>query len=154
MGGKSESKSSNGNYTSTDRRLVADNGSFGLTGDDNAVSWSSTENNALQYADHSTNITNTLDGGAIKSSAEVVKAALETVGNADAVSGEGFSKLLDLAGELFEGGGRALERSQELTNSAYQQAVESKQGAIDNRTIAVLAMAGAAAVIGYAAVKS
>lgn len=155
---KKSNSSSSTTYQNNDRRVVADGFGVGLSGDGNALSYDV----ALST---STNTTiNTLDGGAIKESADVVKAALQTVQKADAVAGEGFGKvvslasdsfgrLIDLAGDVLDGGATALERSQELTAQAYRESVETRQATIDNKTIATIAVAGAVAFIGYGAMK-
>lgn len=145
MGSKSKSSSST-TYQNTDKRVVADGGGVGLSGDGNAVS------------------INMMDGGAIAASADVVKAALQTIEKADATAGEGFEstlrlasdsfgRLVDLAGEVLGGGASALERSQELTAQAYRESVETRQATIDNKTIATIAIAGAAAFVGYGMMK-
>jgi len=152
MGGKSSSKNkSTTSYQAIDKRVVADNGAVAMSGDSVAMSTYMTD--ARQWADNSQTNVQMLDGGAIRESAEVVKSALQTIQKTDATNGEGFGKLLDLAGNLFEGGATALERSQSLTADAYRQAQETKQATIDNKTIVVIAIAGAAAVIGYGAMK-
>lgn len=145
MGSKSKSSSAT-TYQSTDRRVVADGGGVGMSGDGNAVS------------------INMMDGGAIAASADVVKAALQTIEKADATAGEGFestlrlasdsfARLVDLAGDVLEGGASALERSQELTAQAYSESVETRQATIDNKTITVIAIAGAVAAVAYGASK-
>lgn len=140
MGGKSSSKSSNATtYSNTDKRVVADGFGAGVSGDGNAVNYS-------------VRMTTT-DAGAIKGGVDVARKALEVVQASDATAGEGFSKLLDLAGALFEGGATALERSQEMTAQAYRESVETRQATIDNKTITAIAVAGAVAIIGYGAIK-
>lgn len=153
MGSKSKSSSAT-TYQNTDKRVIADGGGFGLSGDGNAISTSSTSYTTV----------NALDGGAIKQSADVVKAALQTISKADATAGEGFEtmlrtasdsfgRLVDLAGDVLGGGATALERSQELTAQAYRESVETRQATIDNKTIATIAIAGAAAFVGYGMMK-
>lgn len=138
MGGKSSSKSaSTTTYSNTDKRIVADGFGVGVSGDGNAVNYN------VQM----------LDGGAIAASADVVRSALQTVEKADAVNGEGFGKLLELAGDVLAGGATALERSQELTAQAYRESVETRQATIDNKTITVIAIAGAVAAVAYGASK-
>lgn len=145
MGSKSKSSSAT-TYNNTDKRVVADGGGVGLSGDGNAVS------------------INMMDGGAIAASADVVKAALQTIQKADATNNEGFEstlrlasdsfgRLVDLAGEVLGGGASALERSQELTAQAYRESVETRQATIDNKTISTIAIAGAVAFIGYGMMK-
>lgn len=145
MGSKSKSSSST-TYQNTDKRVVADGGGVGLSGDRNTVS------------------INMLDEGAIAASADVVKAALQTIEKADATAGEGlestirlasdsFARLVNLAGDVLGGGATALERSQELTAQAYRESVETRQATIDNKTISTIAIAGAIAFIGYGMMK-
>jgi hypothetical protein len=64
----------------------------------------------------------------------------------DATAGEGFSKVLDLAGSLFTKNFAALETSQQGVASAYQTAQELKGSALDNKTVALLGIAGAVAL--------
>lgn len=153
MGSKSKSSSAT-TYQNTDKRVIADGGGFGLSGDGNAISTNTT---------NTTNI-NALDGGAIKESADVVRAALQTIEKADATAGAGFEstlrlasesfgRLVDLAGDVLGGGASALERSQELTAQAYRESVETRQATIDNKTIATIAIAGAVAFVGYGMAK-
>lgn len=147
---KKSNSSSSTSYQNNDKRVVADGFGVGLSGDGNALNYS-------------VNMTTT-DAGAIKESADVVRAALKTIERTDATNAEGFdsvvslagdsfSKLVSLAGDVLGGGAAALERSQELTAQAYRESVETRQATIDNKTIATIAIAGAAAVIGYGALK-
>lgn len=153
MGSKSKSSSAT-TYQNTDKRVIADGGGFGLSGDGNAISTNTT----------STTHINALDGGAIKASADVVKAALKTIEKADATAGEGFestlrlasdsfARLVDLAGDVLGGGASALERSQELTAQAYRESVETRQATIDNKTISTIAIAAAVGFVGYGMMK-
>ena len=126
----SKSKSSTNTSTSTtDRRMVTDGGSTALN-----LSQGGTKN-------ANTTTVNITDGG-------IVKEALDTVKAVDATNGEGFEKLLDLAGVLFEGGGELLKSSQ-ATSTAQIEAINAasadKAGAIDQKTMIVLAVAGATA---------
>lgn len=145
MGSKSKSSSAT-TYQNTDKRVIADGGGVGLSGDGNAVS------------------INMMDGGAIAASADVVKAALQTIEKADATAGEGFestlrlasdsfARLVDLAGDVLGGGASALERSQELTAQAYRESVETRQATIDNKTISTIAIAAAVGFVGYGMMK-
>lgn len=124
-GGSSSTSSAQTTTTNTtDKRQVVDNG-VGVSSDSSTVT------------------VNVLDQG-------IVEAALDTVKASDAVSGEGFTKLLGLADKLFTGGVDIIGKTQ---NSALAQldAVNSsandKKGAIDQKTIVVLALAGAAALV-------
>lgn len=125
MGGKSSSSSkstSNIVTTTTDKRQVVDGG-VGVT------------------ADNSTVNVQTLDAG-------IVKDALDTVKASDATNGEGFEKLLDLASNLFDKGGALIEKTQDTTLAqieAVNAAANDRQGSIDQKTVVVMAVAGAAA---------
>lgn len=130
MGGKSSPKtSSTTTYENTDRRVVADGLGVGVSGDNNQTTYS------VQM----------LDGGAIAQSADVVRAALETVSKADATAGDGFGRLLDLAGGLFEGGAGVIEKQQAMALQTLDRALEAKTGTIDNKTIMVGVIAAAVA---------
>jgi hypothetical protein len=89
--------------------------------------------------------------------ADIVKKALDTVSAADATSGAGFSQLLTLAGGLFEGAGRLIGGTQQAALQSYRDAqgataramdtaTAAARGGIDNRTLTMIALAGAAAV--------
>jgi len=121
-GSKSQS-STNTTTTTVDKRMVVDGGSLGVT------------------ADGSTITVNALDAG-------IVEKALDTVKASDATNGEGFSQLLDLASNLFDKGGALIEKTQDATLAqidSINAAANDKQGAIDQKTMIVLAVAGATA---------
>lgn len=114
LGGSKSSATTATNYTSTDKRNVADNGSMSISGDRNVI--------------------NTTDNGA-------VQAALHFAENADAVQGQGMQNLIQMAGTFFDQSRQAVTHAADMTAQAYQQAADSKT--IDNRTIAVIAIAAA-----------
>lgn len=124
---KGGSKSSSANTTTTnttDKRMVVDNG-LGISSDSSTVT------------------VNMVD-------ADIVKAALDTVTASDATNGEGFEKLLSLAGNLFEAGGKLIDKTQTASLAQLEtinSAANDKTGAIDQKTIIVLAIAGAAAFV-------
>jgi hypothetical protein len=67
----------------------------------------------------------------------------------DATNGEGFGRLLDLAEGLFVGGGQMVQSMANSTQDSLEKintAANDKEGAIDQKTILILACAGAAAV--------
>ncbi len=162
MSGGSKSKtSSSSSFSNEDRRVVADGGSLGLSAENvlgagmqSGITGSKNRVNLTDAStDNSVTTLNLLDGGAIKESADVVRAALRTVEVGDATNGEGFSRLLDFAGRLFDGAGDVISRSQSMAESAQAGALatasEMKTGSIDNKTIVVIAVAGAAAVAAW-----
>lgn len=124
-GGSSKSSSSNTTTTNTtDKRMVVDNG-LGISSDSSTVT---------------VNMVDT----------DIVKAALDTVTAADATNGEGFEKLLSLAGSLFDAGGKLIDKTQTASLAQLEtinSASNDKAGVIDQKTIIVLAIAGAAAFV-------
>jgi len=122
----SNSKSATTTTTNTtDKRMVVDGGSMGVTADGSTI-----------------NVT-TLDSG-------IVQAALDTVKAADATNGEGFEGLLSLADKLFDKGGELVASSQNTALAqieAINAASADKAGTIDQKTMIVLAVAGAAALV-------
>lgn len=123
MGGSSSSASSSSQTTNNvDKRLVVDSG-VGVTADNSTV------NLSVQTTD-----------------AEIVSRALDTVDMNNATNQEGFSKLLDAADTLFQRGENLIGQTQKSVADAYTLAQTTKAGTIDNKTMIVLAIAGAATV--------
>jgi hypothetical protein len=123
MGGSSSSASSSSQTTNNvDKRLVVDSG-VGVTADNSTV------NLSVQTTD-----------------AEIVSRALDTVDMNNATNQEGFSKLLDAADTLFQRGENLIGQTQQSVADAYTLAQTTKAGTIDNKTMIVLAIAGAATV--------
>lgn len=126
FGGSSKSSSSNttSNY---DKRVAVQDG-FGLSGDNNTVQM--------------------LDGGAIdqafKFSGETVSRALDSVDSNNATLGAGYESLIDASREIFNSGQNLIGQTQKAVADAYGNAQADKAGTIDNRTLIVLAAAGAA----------
>jgi hypothetical protein len=75
--------------------------------------------------------------------------ALNTVDLSNATNAEGFTQLLDAAGNLFDRGEGLIGQTQKSVADAFSQAQNDKAGTIDNRTIIVLAVAGAAALFAF-----
>lgn len=118
-GGSNSNSNTSTSTTNTDKRLVVSSG-VGVSSDSSTVT------------------VNTLDSG-------IVTQALQTVAGADANAGQNLNGVLALAGKLFDGGFKALADSQAMTAQAYSNATTDKAGAIDNKTIAIIAVAAAAA---------
>jgi len=126
MSNSSSSKSkSSSSTTNQDKRVVADGGSVGVSGDSVTVNLS--------------------DQGAIS-------AALDFGKEANAIAGSSYEKLLDVASGIFEGAATAVSKAQDQTASAYQTAVAEKSGTVDNKTIMVVGLA-AAGVMAMKAMK-
>lgn len=108
----------------TDKRMVVDTG-VGISSESSTV-----------------NVT-TLDAG-------IVNKALDTIRQNDAGLGEGFTKLLGLAEMLFKDGSDLIESTQTASLAQLEtinSAANDKTGAIDQKTIIVLGIAGAAALV-------
>lgn len=117
MSNKSSSKSSSSSTTvNKDQRVVADGGSIGVSGESVTL--------------------NVTDGGAVQS-------ALDFGKEVNAVAGSNYDKLLDVATGLFQGAASAVSKAQDQTAAAYQTAVTEKSGSVDNKTIAIVALAAA-----------
>lgn len=157
-GSSSSSSASTQTITETtnnvaDKRLVVDGGGLGITGDGNGIGLTSNTS-----TNTTTNIT-TLDGGIVraaldaitasnKSNAQTTQAAIDAVTTADATNGDGFTKLLGLADKLFTTGADLIETTGQTTLAqvaALNTAQNDERGAIDQKTITVLAVAGAVA---------
>lgn len=129
-GGGGSSSSTSSTTTNIDKRLALESG-VGISSDQSTVT------------------VNTLDAG-------IVDKALQTVQLADATSGQGFSQLLALTDKLFTGAGQALQTTQATTLAqvgALNQAQNDARGAVDQKTIIVLAVAGAAAAFAFSRKK-
>lgn len=115
--GKSSSNATT--TTNTDKRLVTGEGSLGVSADNSSVTL------------------NMLDGG-------IVSEALKTVQISDAISADGFGKLLNVAESLFNQGQNLIGQTQSAVAQAYSQAQTDSKSTIDNRTVIVLGVAAAA----------
>lgn len=116
------SKSSNASTTQNYDNRVAVQGGVGLA---------NSNGNAVTI--------NTMDGG-------IVARALDSIDTNNATNAEGFTKLLDAAESLWQRGENLIGQTQKHVADAYSQAQTDKAGTIDNRTLIVLGVAGAAAL--------
>ena len=124
----SSSSSSQTNQTyNTDKRLVVDQG-IGISSDSSSVT------------------VNALDAGIVGDSLKAVTKALDTVSTADAVAGDSLNRIIGLADKLFDGAGKLVTETQKTAATFAQSAAADNKGVIDNKTIMVLGVAGAAAV--------
>lgn len=127
----SSSSSTSSTTTNVDRRQVVGEGAIGLASDNSTINL------------------NTLDAG-------IVNKALDTVAAADATNGQGFSTLLTLADKMFTKGGTILEKTADTTMAqvaALTTAQNDQKGAIDQKTIMVLAGVAGAVAVSYLAGK-
>lgn len=76
----------------------------------------------------------------------VIGGALDSVNVANAINADSFTRLLDAAENLWDRGEGLIGQTQKAVADAYSQATSDKAGTIDNRTVIVLAVAGAAAL--------
>ena len=83
---------------------------------------------------------------AIGSNNDVISMALDSVNLANANGADGFTALLGAAESLWNRGENMIGQTQQAVADAYTNAQSDKSGTIDNRTIIVLAVAGAAAL--------
>lgn len=118
-GGGGGSSSSSTSTTNVDKRMAVGDGGIGASAENSSVSISSVDS-------------------------AIVARALDSVDVAGAANGEGFSALLNAADKLFNRGQNLIGQTQQAVADAYGQAQTSKQATIDNKTIVVLAVAGAA----------
>lgn len=157
MGLLSSSSSKASSYSATenqDKRIVADGGS-GVISTDRSNLFDSSGGGVLNLnlstgqgqnrssSSTSVSLTQTsTDYGAID-------AAMQFAGKTvDAVAGQGFEALLDLAEGLFERASAAQADAMGAVSAAYAQADADKAGSIDNRTLLILAAVAAVVVVG------
>lgn len=67
--------------------------------------------------------------------------------DADVSARAGFDKLLNLGASMFDTSAKAVNKAQDMTAAAYSAATAEKAGALDNKTILILGLAGAAALV-------
>lgn len=115
-------RSSSASTTNNIDRRVAVQGGVGVSGDGNTVM--------------------TVDP-------EVVARAFDSIDKNNAIGAEGYSKLLDTAKMMFNTSEGLIGKTQSAVADAYAQAQTTKQSTIDNKTIVVLAVAGAVAAIAF-----
>jgi len=123
-GGSKSSSSSATTTTNTDKRIAVESG-IGISSDSSTVT------------------VEALDGA-------IVQKALDTVQAADATAGQGFSQLLGLADKLFTGAGEVISSTQNASLKQLETlntAANDSKGTIDQKTMIVLAVAGAAAIV-------
>lgn len=121
-------------------------------GGGSSSSSSSTTNNTDKRITQQSGVALTVDGSTVNVTnqtvdKEIVGAALDTVNTGNALANDSFVKMLGLADKLFTGAGQALESSQQTTLAqvgALSSAQNDAKGAIDQKTIIILAAAGVA----------
>ena len=159
-GGSSKSSSSTTtNTTVTDKRMVVDGGSIGISSE-GGMSYAPVTNittldgGIVANALDSVNIANaTLGDGyeaLVESSSDGYKRLIDVTADMNTSSSNSFGQLLELAGKLFDSGASMIEKSQDATLAQIETInarAADQEGTIDQKTIIVLAVAGAAAVL-------
>lgn len=133
FGGGGGSSSNTTTTTNIDRRIAVGDGGIGVSGDHNSivVSDQGAIDDAFKFADH-----------------------------ANAINGQGFTKLLDSAAannkdflsaatKIFNDGQGLIGQTQKSVADAYALAQTTKQGTIDNKTIVVLALAAVGGLFAF-----
>ncbi len=121
-GGSSSSSSTATTTQNTDKRIAVEQG-IGISSDSSTVT------------------VQALDAG-------IVSKALDTVASSDATAGAGFTQLLTLADKLFTGAGAVIEKTQDTALAqigSLNASANDARGTIDQKTMIVIAVAGAAA---------
>lgn len=123
-GGSSSSSSTSTSTQNTDKRQVVDNQSVGVSSDSSTVNVQMT------------------DLGAINASMEMLR-------NGGLGLQESFDKVIGLADTLLKGSLDTVKTSNAVVTQAYETAQNTANGAIDQKTMMVLAgVAGAAFIFG------
>ena len=79
--------------------------------------------------------------------AEVVGKALDSVNVSNALNSDNFTKLLDVQKDMFNTSQGLIGQTQKSVADAYAQAQTEAKGTIDNKTIMVLGVAAAVALV-------
>lgn len=99
---------------------------------------------------NNTNTTNVMDGGIVSRSLQTVDdtvtRSLNSINLNNATNAQGFESLLGAAESLWQRGEKLIGQTQQSVADAYMTAQTEAKGTLDNRTIAVIAVAGAAAL--------
>lgn len=121
-------------------------------GGGSSSSSSSSTNNTDKRITQQSGVALTVDGSTVNVTnqsvdSEIVGAALDTVTTGNALANDSFVRMLGLADKLFTGAGQALNSSQQTTLAqvgALSSAQNDAKGAIDQKTMIILAAAGVA----------
>lgn len=143
MGGKSSSKSSSTTYN-TDKRVAVQDG-IGLSGDGSSVSVTNniTDAGIVSRALDSIDLSN---ANQAESFSNLLDASATGFDKLVGAQSSGFTDLIEVAEGLWSQGQNLIGTTQKAVADAYGQAQADKAGTIDNRTLIVLAVAGAAAL--------
>lgn len=159
-GGGSSSANTTDNYN-IDRRVATDSGSVGVSGDNNSISVQSLDKDvAIKAIDTNASSYNALLGNtaSILNNSTNVQAGnygalLDTTNSIVKSNATSLDKLIDSATSMFNTSEGLIGQTQKSVADAYSTAVSEKSGTIDNKTIVVLAVAGAVAAFAFAGRK-
>lgn len=145
IGGSSKSSTASTTNNNDKRNAVQDG--IGISGDRNALAVNTTTNitdgGIVSRALQSVDLANTTSGAGLS---DLLDTAGDLFGMQSQNQAVGFETLLNVAGDIFNQGQGLIGQTQKAVADAYGQAQNDKAGTIDNRTIIVLAVAGAAAL--------
>lgn len=142
-GGGGGSSSSTTSTENSDKRLAVSSGA-GITGDNSSISVysTSTDSGLVSRALDSVDAANAVNAEGFEN---LLNASTKNYSVTVGSQTQGFSQLIGAAERLFNQGQNLIGTTQKSVADAYSQAQVNKSGTIDNRTIIVLAVAGAAA---------
>lgn len=140
-GGGGSRSSSAQTTNNIDQRVAVQDG-LGISGDANAIQLTTIDGGAIKAAfDFASGTTS----DALTTTRATVGRALDSIDASNATLGDGYDRLLGAAEKLFDRGENLIGQTQQAVADAYNRAQDTSKGTIDNRTIIVLAVAGAAA---------
>lgn len=143
-GGGGGSSSSSTTTQNIDKRIAVGDGGIGASADNSTVTINSTDGGLVARALDSVDRGNAINGEGFTALLDASSSNFEQVVGANS---DGFSQLIDTASRLFTQGENLIGQTQKSVADAYSQAQNEKAGTIDNKTIIVLAVAGAAALV-------
>lgn len=137
-GGGGGSSASTNNSEQADNRIANESGAA-ISGDGSSITINSTDGGIVSRALDSIDVANATAGMGFTK-------LLDTTSSVVNAQNSGFNSLLSAADKLFSKGESLITSTQQGLANAYSTATTEKGGTIDNKTIIVLAVAGAAAV--------
>lgn len=132
-------------YGPDGRRMLCKSGGIGSSQSQSQTTTNNTEDKrvavqsgvGVSSTEATINVTS-LDAGAING-------ALQLVAQSDALASQNYRDILGVTAKLFDAAIGTVDKVNQSTGNAYQTATNEKAGSIDNKTIAIIAVAGAAA---------
>lgn len=143
FGGGNSSSTTQNTTNNYDKRVAVDSG-FGLSGDGNSVSIMSTDADIVARALDSVDNNNAIYGEGF---ANLLDTSNSQFGKVVSANQDSFSKVLDTLKQMFNTSEGLIGQTQKSVADAYDQAQNTAKGTIDNKTIIVLAVAGAVALV-------